>query len=293
MLNHHRRAIRGKLTRTFRPWIQFVGTVYCLTVLAACAGLSPAPVAPPTSVPEVLPGILQGYLALSDAPDSDFLLPKPPSTDSSAFAADQEMYRKTRSLKNTPRWALAIQDANLSFPEAAGHFACAAGIDITPSATPHLYMLLRRTLADAGYATYKAKKHYQRPRPFMVHGEPSCKPEDEDNLRRDGSYPSGHTAIGWTWALILAELMPERSDVILKRGYAFGQSSVICGAHWQGDVTAGRMRAAAVVAKLHTEPVFRAQLEAAKHELASIGAGGLQPADCAVQNAAMVCDQGL
>ncbi len=271
--------------------------VFCLlvvwfaTLTAGCTGLSPAVVIPST-LPEVLPGILQGYLALQEAPDSDALLPKPPSSGSAAFAADQERYQNTRGLKNTPRWDLAIKDANLEFPDAASHFSCAVSVEISQSATPHTYMLLRRTLADAGYATYAAKKHYKRPRPFIVNGQASCKPADEPHLRHDGSYPSGHTAIGWTWALILAELVPDHADAVFQRGYAFGQSRVICGVHWQSDVDAGRIIAAAVVAKLHTDAVFRAELEVAKKELAMARADGLKPAgDCKGQNAALAYDK--
>ncbi len=49
----------------------------------------------------------------------------------------------------------------------------------------------------------------------MVNGRPTAFPEDEEDLRNDGSYPSGHTAVGWTWALILAELVPDKTDAIV------------------------------------------------------------------------------
>ena len=52
-------------------------------------------------------------------------------------------------------------------------------------------------------------------------------------------------------------------------GYDFGQSRVICGVHWQSDVDAGRLIGAAVVARLHADPVFRVQLDEAKRELAA------------------------
>jgi membrane-associated phospholipid phosphatase len=35
-----------------------------------------------------------------------------------------------------------------------------------------------------------------------------CTPELDAALRKDGSYPSGHVAIGWGWALILAKSRP-------------------------------------------------------------------------------------
>jgi hypothetical protein len=66
-------------------------------------------------------------------------------------------------------------------------------------------MLLRRTLTDAGLATYKAKDTYQRTRPFVVFKVPRCTRADDALLAKDGSYPSGHTAIGWAWALVLTE----------------------------------------------------------------------------------------
>jgi acid phosphatase (class A) len=112
--------------------------------------------------------------------------------------------------------------------------------------------------------------------------------EDEAKLAKNGSYPSGHTSVGWAWALILAEIAPERADAILSRGYSFGRSRVVCGVHWQSDVHAGRVIAAAVVAKLHSDPVFLAQLAAAGKELAAVRAKGFKPAnDCEAEAAAL------
>jgi hypothetical protein len=65
------------------------------------------------------PGILAGYLPNGAWPNSLALLPPPPVAGSAALAADAETYRVTRALHDTPRWALATHDANLSFPEAA------------------------------------------------------------------------------------------------------------------------------------------------------------------------------
>jgi acid phosphatase (class A) len=66
----------------------------------------------------------------------------------------------------------------------------------------------------------------------------------------------------------LSEIAPDRADSILQRGHAFGQSRVICGAHWQSDVNAGRLVGSAAVAKLHSNPTFLAQMAAAKVEIA-------------------------
>lgn len=260
----------------------------CVTILAACAGIEKQ--SEPAAVPEIHPGILAGYLDPETLPNSLALLPPPPAEGSDALALDEEVSRNSLPLRGTPRWDLAAEDAELMFPEAAGTFSCALGIPITEQDTPHLYMLLRRTLADAGLSTYTAKNHYQRKRPFMMNQAPICTPAEEEKLRKDGSYPSGHTAIGWAWALILTEIAPDRADAILARGRAFGESRVVCNVHWHSDVVEGRFMGAAAVARLHADPAFRAEIKAAKAELADIRAKGLKPKrDC--QGEAKALDQ--
>ena len=99
---------------------------------------------------------------------------------------------------------------------------------------------LRRTLTDAGLSTYTAKNNCRHKRPFKVNENPVCTPEEEEKLRKDDSYPSGHTALGWAWALVLAEIAPDRADAVLARGRAFGESRIICNVHWHSDVVQGR-----------------------------------------------------
>ena len=254
----------------------------CIAITAGCAGFERQ--SKPAAVPEIRPGILAGYLQSEVLPNSLALIPPPPATGSAALALDEEVNRKNLALRGTPRWDLAAKDAELMFPEAAGTFSCTLGIPITEKDTPYLYMLLRRTLADAGLSTYTAKNQYQRKRPFMVNKESTCTPDEEAHLMKDGSYPSGHTAIGWAWALILSEIAPERADAILARGRAFGESRAVCNVHWHSDVVEGRFMGAAAVARLHADPAFCAELEAAKAELVAVSAKGLKPTrDCQVE----------
>ena len=252
-----------------------LSVLVCILFFMGCTSADTIKI--PTDVPEIHPGLLAGYLDTEALPKSLELIPPPPEEGSAAMALDEEVSQKVLPLRDTPRWNLAIEDANLHFPEALGAFSCALGIPITEQDTPHLCMLLRRSAADAGLSTYTAKKHYQRNRPFMVNGEPVCTPEEEDLLRKDGSYPSGHTALGRAWALILTEIAPDRADAILSRGRAFGESRNVCNVHWHSDVVEGRFMGAATVAKLHSDPVFPAALEAAKKEYKDAVAKGLTP----------------
>jgi acid phosphatase (class A) len=214
-------------------------------------------------------------------PNSEALIPPPPAAGSSALALDYDISRNSLTLRDSPRWTLAGEDADLMFPSAAGTFSCALNIPITEEETPHLYTLMRRTLTDVNLSSSKAKNKYMRTRPFVVNKERTCSPNDEQFLMKNGSYPSGHSAVGWAWALILSEISPEQADAILARGRAFGQSRVICNVHWQSDVIEGRFMGAATVARLHADPLFRADLESAKTEIAVVRAKGLKPTrDC-------------
>jgi len=266
--------------RKIIPVLSFVA------IIAGCAGLEGQ--SKPAAVQEIHPGILAGYLDPETLPNSLALIPPPPAEGSAAHALDEEVSRTNLALRDTPRWDLAARDAELMFPEAAGTFSCALGIPITERDTPHIYMLLRRTLADAGLSTYTAKNHYRRKRPFMMNKQPICTPDEEELLRKDGSYPSGHTAIGWAWALILTEIAPDRADAILARGRAFGESRNICNVHWHSDVIEGRLMGAAAVARLHADPSFRTEIEAARVELAAARAKMLKPTrDCQAEAEAL------
>lgn len=240
----------------------------------SCTQQAPSNQQPLTSlskeIKEIHAGILEGYLSEEEMPNSLQLVPPPPGEGSAAFRLDQEIAARYVALEDEARKEQAVKDAVLTFPQATLAFNIVLDIEVSEENTPHLYMILRRTLADAGLSTYAAKNHYQRARPFMVNNAPTCTPEEEAALREDGSYPSGHTAIGWAWALILAEVFPGQVDVILARGKEFGISRNVCNVHWHSDVVAGRMMGAAAVACLHANADFIIDLEAAKMEIQAL-----------------------
>ncbi|WP_295851765.1 phosphatase PAP2 family protein [uncultured Xylophilus sp.] len=238
--------------------------------VATVPAAAPATALPPTdpaAIGEMWPGYLNGYLPRTAWPDSRALLPPPPAAGTPAFAADLAGLQELGALRATPRGALAVRDADLHFPAAANAFACALGVQVSETATPHLYTLLRRTLVDAAGPTYAAKDHYRRTRPYAALNAPSCTPDEEASLSKDGSYPSGHAAIGWAWALVLTGIAPDRADALLHRGRQYAQSRAICGVHWPSDVEAGMLVGAAAVARLQSDAVFRAQGGLAQQEI--------------------------
>lgn len=258
-------------------------------LVLSAAGCSPAPQAADSGTRMIAgSNMAVGYLAKEAVPDSLALLPPPPAAGSTALVNDEEVHKSATALRETPRYRLAALDAELNFPRAADAFACTLGVPIDTEHTPRLYRLLQRTETDAATSTAGAKNRYMRTRPFVVHDEPTCAPQDEARLRNNGSYPSGHTTIGWAWALVLAEVDPTRADAVLARGRSFGESRLVCNVHWQSDILEGRFMGSAVVSQLHAVAEFRQDVEAARKELAAVRAKGLVPGrDCALEAEAL------
>ncbi len=215
------------------------------------------------------------YLQESEVANSFELLPPPPAANSIQFLYDKAQYDWGLLQRNTPRGDQAVQDARVDGNGVPRAFSEAFGVEITKETTPEIHKLIINMREDAGdLATRHAKNHYMRVRPFAFYKEETCNPEQQQELSTNGSYPSGHTAIGWATALVLAEINVDRQNEILKRGYEMGQSRVICGYHFQSDVDAARIVASAVVSRLHANDAFTLQLKKAKEEFRMLEKAG-------------------
>lgn len=230
--------------------------------LAACA--TPAETAqapPPTSPPVVHPTTPERNPAVQV--DATVFIPPPPQANGALELAEREIVRGPWSAE---RRAQALADNEIN-PFAA--FDSVLGANFTPANFPATTRLLDRVGRAAGYAGDPVKFVYRRPRPFVSDSAITpCIPAD-DRLRASFSYPSGHAALGFSWALVLAELLPSHTDAIIDRGRDFTWSRVVCGVHYPSDVDAGRIVASAAVARLHADPTFQTELAAARAELAA------------------------
>ena len=200
-------------------------------------------------------------------PNAVRFLPAPPEKGSAAFDYDQAQYRwGLEQRKDSARLAMAVGDAVWSVDNICRIFGEVLGITLSEANTPAIYKMLVTGLLTTDQAGKLPKNHYMRTRPYVFYDEPTIYPGDEAWLRTNGSYPSGHTILGWSAALLLTEVAPDRSDVILARGFEYGQSRVIAGYHWQSDVDAGRLVASAAVARLHADKRFLKLMKKARKE---------------------------
>ncbi|MBQ2485379.1 MAG: phosphatase PAP2 family protein [Muribaculaceae bacterium] len=207
------------------------------------------------------------FTATEHAPGVKFV-PLPPDTASMRFFNDWSQYNWGKSVRNTARGEAAVFDSYMNRDSICKGFAPALGFTIDRKTYPELFKLLNMVVNDACKSTEHLKANNFRKRPFVQFNEPTSIPHDEASHRITSSFPSSHSATGWAVALVLVELFPDCEYAILKQGYEYGQSRVIAGYHYQSDVDAGRLVAAAAVARIHSSPEWAEQLARVRKEIA-------------------------
>ena len=211
-------------------------------------------------------GKAKPYLDRDDRVDDTAILPAPPMAGSAADKADRDTFMATRRLEGTPRWVLATSDADRRPVSVLRDFSCAMGTTVDPSQVPALMTLLDRSYRDVEKSIKRVKALYHRARPLAGNEAPVCEPRSK-HLETSYSFPSGHATQGWATALILADLVPDHAAAIMDRGRVYGESRVVCGAHWASDIAASRLAGAALFQALQSDPAFRADLDQARQEL--------------------------
>jgi acid phosphatase (class A) len=232
---------------------------------------APLPAAAQSGVTVSRPPVVAGYLKPDQRPDHTVFLPPPPAPESVLGVADMGLYRSTRSLEGSARWQLAARDADVAQRDLFNDFKCSLGVDLNAVQAPATTRLITRASADLFPLVGASKDYYKRPRPYLVEKLPLCVVPSEE-LTRGGAYPSGHSAAGWLYGLLLAETAPEHAAAILARGRAYGESRVVCGVHYLSDIEGGRTLATALVAALNGSAEFAADLAAARTELGALRA---------------------
>lgn len=240
-------------------------------LLAACVG---TPVVPEnTEAQDEKPVYDLGQPYIGGAlPGGDLMVAGPPEPESLAMQIDYKANAQALQLIGSPRWDLAARDADLGPNWYGNAYSCAAGVTISPEATPRIADLVRRAATDFGRSTGAVKAQFQRKRPFEINDKPICTPQDEELLRGNGSYPSGHAAIGYGTGMVLASLFPDRASALLARGAEYGASRWVCNVHWKSDAEISQSFAAAILARLQSNAEYQRDYAAALEEAKSLTA---------------------
>ncbi|MCR5158724.1 MAG: phosphatase PAP2 family protein [Prevotella sp.] len=215
--------------------------------------------------------VVDAYFTTGEMPDMMVFLPGPPDSTSVAFANDVNRYFWGKEMrKDSVRAAEAIRDAVYGLDTILEEFEEAFGMKITKDDTPEIYKVLLEGTATCDSICTLPKRKYMRRRPFLRFHESTLTPDEEESLSKNGSYPSGHTLLGWSSALLMTEINPDRATEILKRGYRYGENRLVVGAHWQSDTDAARLAASAAYARLHTSERFLEQMRKAREEFKAL-----------------------
>jgi acid phosphatase (class A) len=160
---------------------------------------------------------------------------------------------------------MAIGDIQTDNASMMRDFSCAAGLSLNPGTAPRVSQLLTKVGGDAAAQTNIANMFFHRPRPFKIDPGPICEPAAD--VEKSFDYPSGHATLGWAWASVLMELIPDRAQKILARGRAFGESRIVCGVHYESAVEAGRISAEATLMEVRATSDYRGDLATAREEI--------------------------
>jgi acid phosphatase (class A) len=193
--------------------------------------------------------------------DASRFLPPPPAPGSVDEKAEFGELKAIAARSTPQELTAAAHDAKDETPDI---FNGAIGFDI--AARPQTFKLLKMAAEEEESDSKLAKAYFHRPRPYSV--DPSirtCEPVKPGKAAN--SYPSGHSSLAFSMGVILASLVPEKSQAVLARASEYAEHRLVCGVHYRSDIVAGQQFGTILALKLMQNPVFRAQMDLAKAEL--------------------------
>jgi acid phosphatase (class A) len=194
-------------------------------------------------------------------PSAVALLAPPPLPDSAEQAADLETVRTVyHSASDTDKQA-AYSEKKFSvfnFTDAVGPFFVETNL-------PKTTAFFEKVQKDAETVTDLGKDYFHRPRPYttdtnLINGK----------LEKSFSYPSGHSTESMVLALVLAEMLPEKSDAIITHARLMGWHRVQIARHYPTDIYAGRVLAQAIVKQFKKSDEFEKAAAEAKAEIEAV-----------------------
>ena len=203
----------------------------------------------------------QAALLTPSEVDASRFLPPPPKAGSVDEQAEFQELRAIAARSTPQELAAAAHDAKDETPDI---FNAALGFDIATK--PQTFKLLNMVVEEEDGDSKMAKTFFHRPRPYSVDASiKTCEPVKPG--KPPNSYPSGHSTLAFSMGVVLASLVPEKSQAILARASDYAEHRLVCGVHYRSDIVAGQQFGTILALRLMQNPVFRSQMDLAKAEL--------------------------
>ena len=204
--------------------------------------------------------------------DPSHLLPPPPKDGSDNQVKEMAEVKRLIKERTPERHAQAIWD---DAHEDISAFAATIGPDFDLKRLPATVKLFADVQNDENLASVTAKKFFHRKFPVVAAGDSvvnyhdwACDPdENKPSERPSNSYPSGHATMGYSFGIILAALLPEKSQAILARAADYAYSREVCGDHYHADIEASHALGTAMGILLLNNAALKPEIEAARAEL--------------------------
>ncbi|MBA2590554.1 MAG: phosphatase PAP2 family protein [Alphaproteobacteria bacterium] len=203
-------------------------------------------------------GAQAGLLAPGDFAAGRYL---PPPPDAATTNREMDELHAIAARSTADDRAVAKRDAENETPTI---FNDAAGFDL--AASPETFKLLTLVGDEEEDDTKDAKAFFHRDRPYAA--EPAikaCTPVKPGKAAN--SYPSGHATRAFSMGVVLADLVPARSQEIMARASQYAERRLVCGVHYRSDIVAGQQFGTVLALKLMQNPAFQAQMAKALAEI--------------------------
>jgi acid phosphatase (class A) len=197
------------------------------------------------------------------------VLGPPPAPGSPQDKADLQAVLQAQNSRTSAEIAEATADTCLSI----FRFADVLGPGFKPLNLSFTIFFFQRAFDDGMRSIAAAKKSFNRPRPFVA--DPQLTPVIAQPS--NASYPSGTATFAYMTAILLADMVPEKAEMIFDRASSIANSRVIAGVHYPSDLAAGRVAAAVIDNVLLHDSAFEADLAKARVEVRhAVGLSSLQ-----------------
>lgn len=227
----------------------FIALLLSLSFVA-CQSTPPAPV---VNTPAPIAGRKPVYVGAELYEDIKAQIPDFPKKGSAAQSIDEFALRKIQKSRTAKECERANSEVIITLQS---YYGKPYG-QLDEKQTEILSPLFDQIRADAGFYIGQIKRNYNRLRPYEYMKDLTpCVP-----LEKSFAYPSGHSTLAVLYALVLADIIPEKTEQFKARADMIAQDRVLGGVHHPSDITAGKKFGQILHSEMNKSPRYKSDIE--------------------------------